>query len=297
MLKTHTQLPNFTNPYDAIASDYDELFEKSLFYSLVTEKEKTLLKRYINKSKGYKTAVDVGCGTGDFAITLAQNGYKTIGIDLSNPMLKIAEAKARKLALSSRLTFINWDALTLSKLGYKFDLIICMGSTLNHVEDWEQFFSEVSACLKPGGRIIFSIDNLCSIDEFFWVFKAGRLKRFLQTFICRLNNGRFSNEWHMESPQRSLNVHLTYESLGKVKNLLHIHQLNILHISGANLLSCLFPSVLNSSVYLGPSYERTNSILKQKLKQWILSLDRKVTDFSPSITTNVIIVAARSHRN
>ena len=292
-------MANFENPYDIIASDYDELFDKSLFYSLVSQKEEALLRSLLSESKSNELAADLGCGTGDYTIMLAQNGYKTIGIDLSNQMLKIAETKAKKSGLLSPPTFLNMDALALSDLGYKYDLILCLGSTLNHIEDWNKFFSEVSACLKPEGKVIFSIDNLFGIDEFLLLFNmmqsrsfTSRVMRFLKTFICRLTNDTFFNEWHMESPKHSLSVHLSYESISKVKRLLHFHRLDILSLKGVHVLSCFLPTILNSSTYLGPTFEPRGAY--SKTKQWFLSLDKRVSDLLPFIAANIIIVAAKN---
>ena len=43
-----------------------------------------------------KTALDLACGTGSTTIPLARRGLKMSGLDLSSPMLQIAEEKKQK---------------------------------------------------------------------------------------------------------------------------------------------------------------------------------------------------------
>jgi len=69
--------------------------------------------------------LDVGCGTGRVAIALAEDEHDVIGVDLSRPMLRIAEQRRASLApeVASRLTFRQGDQANLD-LGRRFPLII-----------------------------------------------------------------------------------------------------------------------------------------------------------------------------
>ena len=60
-----------------------------------------LVLEYFSKNKSIKI-IDLGCGSGEIASTLAKNGYSGIAIDYSKEMIKIAKKK---------LFNYNWEAL------------------------------------------------------------------------------------------------------------------------------------------------------------------------------------------
>lgn len=66
--------------------------------------------------------LDVGCGSGDIALFLAQQGHEVVGIDFVPSVLEIARKKATERGLSVK--FLARDALELSSLGRRFDTII-----------------------------------------------------------------------------------------------------------------------------------------------------------------------------
>lgn len=69
--------------------------------------------------------LDVGCGTGRVATALAEEGHEVVGIDLSEPMLRLAERRRAEAspAVRSRLTFHRADMADFS-LERQFPLII-----------------------------------------------------------------------------------------------------------------------------------------------------------------------------
>ncbi|MGA3096542.1 MAG: class I SAM-dependent methyltransferase [Bryobacteraceae bacterium] len=74
-----------------------------------------------------KTVLDVGCGPGHYAITLAQRGAeRVLGIDFADGMLKIAEEHARQAGVGSRCEFRVADFLAFSS-PRSFDYVILMG--------------------------------------------------------------------------------------------------------------------------------------------------------------------------
>lgn len=59
-----------------------------------------------------RRVLDLGCGTGDLAVNLARlagNNTEVIGIDYSQPMLKIAARKAERVRGRARLSFVSGD--------------------------------------------------------------------------------------------------------------------------------------------------------------------------------------------
>jgi len=104
--------------------------------------------------------LDVGCGTGENALYLAEKGFSVVGVDLSTRAIDAAKAKAieRKLKVYFRIA----NALSLDfKNGY-FDNAIDSGlfHTFND-NDRVDFASEIALVLKPDGRYFM----LCFSDK------------------------------------------------------------------------------------------------------------------------------------
>ena len=72
-----------------------------------------------------ETALDVGCGTGDYAMGLARNGVKVTGVDLSTGMLEGGKAISEREGLSLDLWLGPWSEEARQALGWdkKFDLV------------------------------------------------------------------------------------------------------------------------------------------------------------------------------
>ena len=72
-----------------------------------------------------ETALDVGCGTADYAMGLARNGVKVTGVDLSTGMLEGGKAISEKEGLSLDLWLGPWSEEARQALGWgkQFDLV------------------------------------------------------------------------------------------------------------------------------------------------------------------------------
>ncbi|MEJ7615657.1 MAG: ubiquinone/menaquinone biosynthesis methyltransferase [Pyrinomonadaceae bacterium] len=96
------------------------------------------------------SVLDVACGTGDLALTLAAAGpARVTGIDFCRPMLEIAAQKNQARAF--RVPFIEGDALRLPFADASFDAVtIAFG--LRNLADVNQGLRELARVLKPGGQ-------------------------------------------------------------------------------------------------------------------------------------------------
>ena len=109
-----------------------------------------------------KRVIDIGCGGGILAESMALKGASVVGIDLSEKPLKVAElhkletlSTGKTLALDYRLT--SAEDIAAAEPG-QFDCVACM-EMLEHVPDPASTIRACAALAKPGGWLFFSTIN------------------------------------------------------------------------------------------------------------------------------------------
>ena len=105
--------------------------------------------------------LDLGCGTGRIGIALAAQGFDVLGLDLSAPMLRIAERKRARLApeVARRLTFVEGD-LTEFQLDRTFPLIITPARSFQFMLTPAAQRSALAAMrrhLRPDGALVLQL--------------------------------------------------------------------------------------------------------------------------------------------
>lgn len=103
----------------------------------------------------YRTALELGCGTGFFLLNLMQAGVASSGFvtDISPGMVQVAMRNARGLGLD--VTGRVADAETIPYDDDSFDLVVGH-AVLHHIPDVELALREVLRVLRPGGRFVFA---------------------------------------------------------------------------------------------------------------------------------------------
>lgn len=109
--------------YQTLSEYYDEIFP-------LKGAQKAFLHDYL-KRESLSSVLDIGCGTGTFALELSQNGVNVLGVDLSEEMVEISKRKA--MEEKSTALFSVADMQDLSGIKEQFDGIVCLGNTLAHV--------------------------------------------------------------------------------------------------------------------------------------------------------------------
>jgi ubiquinone biosynthesis O-methyltransferase len=100
------------------------------------------------------TVLDVGAGTGRYALKLARRGTAVSAIDFSPEMMRIARQAAQEegLTIDFQHGSINDD---LPFASHRFDFVIC-ALMLCHVSDLAHAFQEFYRVLQPGGYLLIS---------------------------------------------------------------------------------------------------------------------------------------------
>ena len=108
------------------------------------------LRRWLPEGKTLDI-LDVGTGTGFFAILLASLGHRVTGIDLTPAMLEEGRALAAHLGLS--ITFLQMDAQALRFPDESFDLVLSRNLTWTLPEP-EKAYGQWLRVLRPGGQLL-----------------------------------------------------------------------------------------------------------------------------------------------
>ncbi len=104
-----------------------------------------------------KTVLDVGCGGGILAESMAQRGAQVTGIDLAEPPLKVAELHLRESGIRVDYRYISAEDLA-RELPRRFDIVTCM-ELLEHVPEPASTVRACADLVKPGGHVFFSTIN------------------------------------------------------------------------------------------------------------------------------------------
>jgi 2-polyprenyl-6-hydroxyphenyl methylase / 3-demethylubiquinone-9 3-methyltransferase len=102
--------------------------------------------------------LDVGCGGGILADSMARKGAVVLGIDLAGKALKVAQLHALE-AQTQGIEYreISAETLAAEQPGH-FDVVTCM-EMLEHVPDPSSVVKACAALVKPGGHVFFSTIN------------------------------------------------------------------------------------------------------------------------------------------
>ncbi len=105
-----------------------------------------------------KRVLDVGCGGGILADSMARRGADVLGIDLASKPLKVAQLHAMEAGTPS----IAYREVAVEALAEEspaaFDVVTCM-EMLEHVPDPSSVVRACAALVKPGGWVFFSTIN------------------------------------------------------------------------------------------------------------------------------------------
>jgi ubiquinone/menaquinone biosynthesis C-methylase UbiE len=118
--------------------------------------------------------LEIGCGRGDFAISLAAQ-YETaevVGVDFSAAAIDTAQGRARRAG--SRARFIQGDAEALPFPEATFDHVISC-ECMEHVPRPARMAEEINRVLRPGAAFILTTEN----------YFNGMLLAWLKSWVTR----------------------------------------------------------------------------------------------------------------
>ena len=124
-----------------------------------------------------RKVIDIGCGGGILAESMARKGADVTGIDLSEKALKVADLHSLEAGVTMRYELISAEDMAAREPG-QYDVVTCM-EMLEHVPDPASIVRAATALCTPGGHVFFSTLNRNPKSYLFAVIGAEYVLRML----------------------------------------------------------------------------------------------------------------------
>jgi SAM-dependent methyltransferase len=177
----------------------------------------------IARELGARRVLDLGCGTGTFAILLAREGLEVTGLDPARGSIDVARGKPG----AERVRWIVGDAPSRPRL--EVDLATMTGNVAQAIADpeaWARTLSAVYEALRPNGYLVFEtrdpafrgweewtrdrthrvvhIENVGEVEKWTELTEiALPLVSFRATFVFRANGDVFTSDSTLRFRQRT----------------------------------------------------------------------------------------------
>lgn len=115
--------------------------------------------------------LDLGCGFGSFGRKARALGADSVlGVDVSENML----AEAVKRTSDRRIEYRHTSVEGLTVRERSFDLVVS-SLMLHYVKEYESVLLKIADCLRPGGRLVFSVEHpiFTALPEQDWIRGAN----------------------------------------------------------------------------------------------------------------------------
>ena len=189
--------------FEKIYQNYDEMNSIISFQQHKLWRKDVMGRMHVDE--GAK-ALDVCCGTGDWAIALADEvgpSGKVIGLDFSKNMLSIAEEKRNAKNLE-QLELIHGNAMELPFADNTFDYVT-IGFGLRNVPDYMTVLKEMHRVVKPNGKVICletSQPELIGFKQLYFLYFRFMMPLFGKMFAKSYDEYAWLNESTKNFPDK-----------------------------------------------------------------------------------------------
>jgi ubiquinone/menaquinone biosynthesis C-methylase UbiE len=167
--------------HDRVARRYDDIYDDAYW-----QFHDTLTWDYIKPHLPRDLAapvLDLGCGTGKWALKLLQSGYRVTCVDISGAMVEQARKSIADAGKVDRADFLRADLCDLSALPEnQFAFAVAMGEPIGCCSAPGLALKQIRKRLTPEGVLIATLDNrLAALDYYAQRGNARETAAFLKT--------------------------------------------------------------------------------------------------------------------
>lgn len=194
--------------WTALERYYNKFNEEKRLSSRHGQVEFITTMRYIHaclEETGGQRILDVGAGTGRYAVPLAEEGYDVTAVELVRYNLGILKAKG------SAVKAYQGNAMRLRRFeDASFDLTLLLGPMyhLFSFEDKLKALSEAKRVTRPGGRILvaYCMNEYCVLT---YAFKEGHIRECME-------QKRLTEDYHSVSSPEELYDYVRLEDIDRL---------------------------------------------------------------------------------
>lgn len=155
--------------FDAVAEDYDATYgpEGNVVMTWMRQESLALLRASFPPGS---RLLELGCGTGEEAVALAQAGYRVVATDISPHMAAVTRRKAVAQGLYDCVKAVALPAGCIGALqpSVPFDGAYASFGGLNCEPDLPAVGAALGRLVRPGGRFVTSVMNRTCLFEMTW---------------------------------------------------------------------------------------------------------------------------------
>ena len=160
---------HLSRAFDSAAADYDALYQRNRIMAWMRTESLTTLQSSFRPGS---LLLEVGCGTGEEALALANLGYRIVATDISPAMVHTARAKAQAAGVEG----VSWRVLAAGQLpelahdyqAGSFDGAYSSFGGLNCEPRLAPVVEALSCLLRPGALFVCSVMNRWCLWEVTW---------------------------------------------------------------------------------------------------------------------------------
>ncbi len=135
--------------------DREFFVELDSFYKDPSHLQHKKMKLVLEHVKTGEALIDVGCGTGEFIIRLAERFGTLVGTDVSPNAIEFAKMRIRG---RNHISLHCGELESLHLPGEKFDVCLCL-DVFEHVPNLSSLVREIYRVLRPGGELLITVPN------------------------------------------------------------------------------------------------------------------------------------------